>query len=378
MPISYGRQSISWRDIVAVVRAMRSPYLTQGPSVQAFESAFARMVGAPYAVAVNNATAALHLAMLALGVSAKDEVITSPITFLSSANCARMVGATVRLADIDPHTACIDPDALLNQLTPATKVIIPVHFAGNPCDMDRIHRIAAQHGIAVVEDASHALGSTYRGVPIGGLAGTNMTVFSFHPVKPITTGEGGMITTHSASLYRQLCQLRSHGIERDPAHMTQSDGPWYYEMHRLGHNYRLTDIQSELGLSQLRQWPRFLARRQAIVARYRQALQSDDRFTLLTPTPDSSSGHHLLPILCDWQRLGMTKKACFEHFKANGIHLQVHYIPLHMQPYYQQLGINPCQKAADYYHAAISLPVYVGLSNREVDRVIALLKGLSS
>jgi len=377
MPISYGRQSISWRDIVAVVRALRSPYLTQGPAVQAFESAFARMVGAPYAVAVNNATAALHLAMLALGITATDEVITSPITFLSSANCARMVGATVRLADIDPHTACMNPDDLLAQLTPATKVIIPVHFAGNPCDMDRIHHIARQHGIAVVEDASHALGSTYRGVPIGGLADSDMTIFSFHPVKPITTGEGGMITTHSESLYRQLCQLRSHGIVRDREHMTQSDGSWYYEMHHLGHNYRLTDIQSALGLSQLTQWPRFLERRQAIVARYRAALQSDQRFTFLNSTPNSTSGHHLLPVLCNWQRIGITKQACFDYFKAHDIHLQVHYIPLHFQPYYQQLGINNCPKAADYYHATISLPLYVDLSNREVDRVISLLKGIS-
>ena len=372
----YGKQSISWSDIWAVVKTLRSNWLTQGPTIKEFETALCKYTGAEYAVAVANATAALHLAMLALQISNNDEVITSPITFLASANCVRYAGGTVVFADIDPTTACIDPEKIKAHITPRTKALIPVHFAGIACDMEAIHKIARAHNLFVIEDAAHAIGTTYKGSKIGSCKYSDMTIFSFHPVKTMTTGEGGVITTNNKELYETLLRLRSHGMTRDRSRMTHYDGPWYYQMQELGFNYRITDIQAALGISQLKRLDSFVKKRRHIVDYYRKHFAHDSRFNVLTEHPDCNAGYHIFPLLINFDHVTHSKSDIFAQLAEKGIYPQVLYIPVHTQPYYKKLGFNDGDfpLAEKYYQQTMSLPLYVGLKNTDLNYIVKTIK----
>lgn len=375
--IPYGHQSISDADVEAVAATLRSGWLTQGPAVPAFETAVAERCASNFAVAVSNATAALHLACLALGVGPGDRVWTSPNTFVASANCARYCGADVDFVDIDPQTFNISVAALADKLSRAAaagrlpKVLIPVHFAGLPCDMEEIGALARQYGIRVIEDASHAIGSTYQGRPVGNCAHSDITVFSFHPVKIITTGEGGMALTNSPELAGRIARLRSHGITRDAGEMSgASEGPWYYQQVELGFNYRMTDLQAALGLSQLQRLDPFLARRDALAARYDRALAGLP-LGGQAGAADRTSARHLYPVKIAAPR----RLAVFETLRREGIGVQVHYIPVHLQPYYRALGFGPGDfpAAETYYAQAMSLPLFPDLTDEQQDRVVAVL-----
>ena len=357
---------------------MRSDFLTQGPQVAEFENAICKYTGAKYAVAVANATAGLHIAMMALDIGSGDEVITSPITFLASANCALYVGASPKFVDIDSNTACIDVNKLEQEITQKTKVIIPVHFAGQSCDMKAIKEIADKHNLFVVEDSAHAIGSDYLSKKVGGCEFSDMSIFSFHPVKNMTTGEGGVITTNNEKLYKKLLLLRSHGMIRDPQILTKNDGPWYYEMHELGFNYRLTDIQASLGISQLKKIEKFKKRRREIVEFYKKSFEKDERFSFLEEKDYANSCFHLFPLLINFDKIKISKKDLFLKLQENGLHLQVHYIPVHLQPFYQKLGFKEGDfpNAEEYYKKTISLPVYYGLSDGDLSVVVDIMKSV--
>lgn len=376
--IPYGRQSIDQSDIDAVVAALRSDWLTQGPAVPAFEQAMAARCGAAHGVAVCNATAALHIACLALGVGPGDWVWTSPNTFLASANCARYCGAQVDFVEIDPHTYNMCPQALAAKLAAAAKnnslpkVIIPVHFAGQPCDMAEIAVLAKQYGCRVIEDASHAIGATYRDIPIGACRYCDITIFSFHPVKIITSGEGGMALTNDESLARHMARLRSHGIVRESAELAEeSHGPWYYEQTELGFNYRLTDLQAALGHSQLQRLDTFIAARRRLADRYDRLLAD---LPVITPrrAPERESAWHLYPVRVAAEK----RRAVFENLRSQKIGVQVHYIPVHLQPDYRRLGFTAGDfpEAEAYYRQAFSLPLYADLSDADQDYVVAALQ----
>jgi UDP-4-amino-4,6-dideoxy-N-acetyl-beta-L-altrosamine transaminase len=380
----YGRQSISDADIAAVVEVLKSDFLTQGPVVPAFEEAVAAICEARYGVATNSATSALHLACLALGVGPGDRVWTSPLTFVASSNAALYCGAEVDFVDVDERTYNMCPkrlDEMLRQAAEAgrlPKVIIPVHLAGQPCDMAAIHAAAKRHGVRIIEDASHAIGGGYRSGPVGNCEFSDITVFSFHPVKIVTTGEGGMAMTNDAELAELMRLDRSHGITRDPAQLQHDDaGPWYYEQQRLGFNYRLTDICAALGLSQLTRIEEFIARRRAIAAAYDAAF-ADLAVTTPWQHPDTESAWHLYVIRIDRRRAARGHRAIFDALRAAGIGVNLHYIPVYRQPYYQQLGFGQgrCPNAEAYYAEAISLPMYATLSDQEQEFVIATVKGL--
>jgi UDP-4-amino-4,6-dideoxy-N-acetyl-beta-L-altrosamine transaminase len=345
-PIPYGRQSISVEDIQAVVNVLRSDWLTQGPAIEQFEQAVANYCGARYAVAVNSATSALHIACLAAGLGPGDTLWTSPNTFVASANCGLYCGASVNFVDIDPHTYNLSVERLEEKLVAAQrngtlpKLLIPVHFAGQSCDMARIADLAKIYGFRIVEDASHAIGGRYRQTVIGSCSCSDMTVFSFHPVKIITTGEGGMVLTNSREMYEKLARLRSHGITRDPALMEgDSHGPWYYQEIELGFNFRMTDIQAALGLSQLKCLDEFVARRHHLIGRYSQAL-SNLPLVLPYQHPEAYSAFHLYVIRLKLNAMKMNRRKVFEELRASGIGVNVHYIPVHTQPYYRKLGFN--------------------------------------
>lgn len=383
-PIPYARQSVSDPDIEAVVQVLRSDWLTQGPAVERFEKGVAEYCGARYAVAVNSGTSALHISCLAAGLGPGDTLWTSPNTFVASANCALYCGARVNFVDIDPGTLNLSPSALEEKLTKASadgnlpKVVIPVHFAGQSCGMAEISALAGRFGFAVIEDASHAIGGKYRGMPVGGCPFSDMTVFSFHPVKTITTGEGGMVLTNREDLYRKLIRLRSHGITRDPALMEGgSDGPWYYQQIELGFNYRMTDLQAALGESQLFRIDEFVERRHLLANRYGKFL---DAFPVTIPRqqPDCYSAHHLYVIRLNLDRIDKTRKRVFEEMRNAGIHVHVHYIPVPTQPYYRKLGFRPgdCPEAERYYREALTLPMYYALTDEGQDRVIQALEGI--
>ena len=380
--IPYGRQDINQADIDAVVNVLRSDFLTQGPVVPAFENAVAMHCGVRHAVAVNSATSALHIACLALGVGNGDLVWTSPITFVASANCARYCGAAVDFVDIDPLTYNMSVECLRSKLEGAQKigklpkVVIPVHLCGQSCDMAAIHELGQQYGFKIIEDASHAIGGTYRREPVGNCRFSDITVFSFHPVKIITTGEGGMAVTNDDKLASHMARLRTHGITRDPAEMThEPDGPWYYQQLELGLNYRLTDIHAALGLSQMKRLEEFVETRNQIANRYTKMLAHLPVTVQLQPL-DVYSAFHLYVIRL---RLPKTKKShreVFEALRAAGFGVNLHYIPVYRQPYYAQMGFNPSHfpESERYYADAISIPMYSGITEDQQDRVVAALR----
>lgn len=383
--IPYGRQSISEADISAVVAVLRSDFLTQGPAVERFERALAQACDAPHAVAVANATAGLHLACLALGLGPGDALWTSPNTFLASANCGRYCGAEVDFVDIDPRTYNLDVTALAKKLaaTPAArrpKVVVPVHFAGQAPDLVGLARLAREYGFRVIEDASHAVGARYQGQPVGCGEHSDFTIFSFHPVKIITTGEGGAILTRNPELAARVARLRSHGMVRDPAAMTEpTHGPWYYQQQELGWNYRLTDLQAALGASQLERLGTFVQRRRQLAERYGRLL-APLPVELPWQHPDTESAFHLYVIRLQLGRIRRTHRQVFEELRAQGIGVQLHYIPVHLQPYYRDRGFQsgdfPVAEA--YYQEAISLPLYADLTDAQQDQVVAVLIGILS
>ena len=370
--IPYGKQTIEQDDIQAVVDVLKSDFLTTGPKIAEFEQTVADYVGAKYAVAISNGTSALHAACFAAGIGPGDEVITTPLTFAASANCVLYCGGTPVFADVDPKTYNIDPEDIRRKITDRTKAIIAVHLAGQPCDMDAIHSIAREHGLIVIEDGAHALGSVYKGKKVGSLS--DMTTFSFHPVKPITTGEGGMIVTDNEDFYKKMILFRSHGITRDDSMMTRNDGPWFYQQFDLGYNYRITDIQCALGCSQMKKLDRFLARRKEIVARYNEAFADCDNIITPYQLSDTESGWHLYIV----QVKNCDRKQVFENMREKGIGVNVHYIPVYMHPYYQEHGYENvhCANAEEIYSHIISLPLYPGLTSEQQDYVIDTLKSL--
>jgi len=374
--IPYAKQYLDDDDIKAVIEVLRGDYLTTGPYINQFESEFALKVGAKYAVAVSSGTAALHIAYLAADLKPYDEVITTPMTFAATANAALYVGAQPVFADIDGQTYNIDVKEIESHLTPQAKAIVPVHYTGLPCEMGEICDIAKLHNLVVIEDACHALGAKYKDTVIGDCTYSDMTVFSFHPVKHITTGEGGMITTNSESLYQKLFKLRSHGITRDndtfkePGH-----GDWYYEMQDLGFNYRLTDIQAALGISQLKKLDSFVARRRQIVDRYNKAFQ--ELPVELPSEPEGYYSSYHLYVIRLRKESKKTRKDLYSKLKAKGIHTQVHYLPVHTMPYYQEnlghkWGDYPV--AEDHYSRVLSLPMYPAMTDDDVDYVINCMK----
>jgi perosamine synthetase len=387
-PLPYGRQTIDDDDVAAVVEQLRSDWLTQGPAVERFEAELCALTDAKYAVAVANGTAALHLACLAAGVRAGDRGVTSDITFVASANCIRYAGGIAHLVDVDPDTGLMSNAALAKQTAElsasghAPRVIIPVDLTGTPADLPEVRRIADGVGAVVIEDAAHSLGATYRSDghvhKAASCAHTQLAILSFHPVKHLTTGEGGAITTNNEALYRELLDLRSHGITKDPKKLTTSDGPWYYEQRALGFNYRITDLQCALGVSQAKKFPRFLARRRQIARRYDAAF-ADARFAhrvrpLLQPE-GTDSAYHLYVI----RVASEVRHALFMSLREEHIFAQVHYIPVHRQPDFIAAGVRGSFPGADeYYGGCISLPLFPAMDDTDVDRVVtAVLRGLA-
>ncbi|MDT8993107.1 UDP-4-amino-4,6-dideoxy-N-acetyl-beta-L-altrosamine transaminase [Curvibacter sp. APW13] len=379
--IPYGKQSISDEDINAVVEVLRSDFLTQGPCVPEFERAVASYCGANYAVAVNSATSALHVACLALGVGAGDLVWTSPITFVASANCALYCGAEVDFVDIDPSTYNMCVSSLAEKLEHAQnngrlpKVVIPVHLSGQSCEMAEIHALSVKYGFRTIEDASHAIGGSYQGAKIGSCRFSDITVFSFHPVKIITTGEGGMAVTNDPELVKRMARLRSHGITRYPSEMTRPpDGSWYYEQIELGFNYRMTDIQAALGLSQMQRLDQFVIQRKAIAQRYDELLR-DTAIVRPFQYPNVYSALHLYIVRLPSGVLKTSHREVFERMRADGIGVNLHYIPVYRQPYYERMGFKPenFPQAERYYAEAITLPIYPGLTSEQQDLVVRRL-----
>ncbi len=379
--IPYGRQEISQADIDAVVDVLRSDFLTQGPAVPAFERAVAEYCGARYAIATNSATSALHVACLALGVGPGDTVWTSPITFVASANCALYCGARVDFVDIDPRTYNLSVERLADQLAEAErsgrlpKVVIPVHLCGQPCDMRAIRTLGQRYGFRIIEDASHAIGGRYLGEPVGNGRYSDITVFSFHPVKIVTTAEGGIALTNDEELATRLRRLRTHGITRDQSELTrESEGAWYYEQIDLGFNYRMTDLQGALGLSQMRRIDAFVSRRHEIASRYDEQLSP---LPVVTPWqhPDGYSGLHLYVIRLKLAEIRRSHRQVFDALRATGIGVNVHYIPVYRQPFYRRLGFVAEQypQAERYYAEALTLPMFPRLTDADVATVVSAL-----
>lgn len=380
--IPYGRQEITQTDIDAVVGVLQSDFLTQGPMVPRFEQSVAQHVGASHALAVNSATSALHIACLALGLGPGDRLWTTPITFVASANCALYCGAEVDFVDIDPRTYNLCTKALALKLEQAEregtlpKVLVPVHLCGQPCDMQAIHALSQRYGFKIIEDASHAIGGKYQGEFIGNCRYSDITVFSFHPVKIITTAEGGMALTNDGELANKLALLRSHGITRDPSQMThEADGPWYYQQIDLGFNYRMTELQAALGVTQMERLDSYVARRHQLARRYDDLLSS---LPIDTPWqhPDSYSGLHLYVIRLQLDQIQKTHREVFEALRELGIGVNLHYIPVHTQPHYERMGFkaDDFPQAQTYYREAISIPMFQTMTDEQQDEVIAALR----
>lgn len=379
--IPYGRQSISQADIDAVIAVLSSDYLTQGPAVAEFERAVAERVGAAYAIASNSATSSLHLACLALGIGPGDVVWTTPITFVASANCARYCGASVDFVDIDPLSYNVSVDRLRDKLEHADKhgqlpkAVVVVHLAGHPADMAPIRSLSQRYGFFVIEDASHAIGGSYRSTKIGSCTHSDITIFSFHPVKVITSGEGGMALTNDGRLARKMARLNSHGITRQADELQHSsDGPWYYEQLELGYNYRMTDIHAALGLSQLTRLEEFVSRRHSLARRYDEAL-TDLPLVLPWRHEEDYSGFHLYVVRLR-DVLQQNHRAIFEALRERGVLVNLHYIPIYRQPDYEPLGFSRTDfpQAENYYASAMSIPLYPALSEGEQDEVVLALR----
>jgi len=380
--IPYGRQDITQSDIDSVVSVLQSDHLTQGPVVPKFEQTVASHCGTTHALAVNSATSALHIACLALGLGPGDLLWTSPITFVASANCGLYCGAQVDFVDIDSRTYNLCPVALERKLEQAKregnlpKVVVAVHLCGQPCDMQAIHALAARYGFKIIEDASHAIGGRYKGGPIGNCQYSDITVFSFHPVKIITTAEGGMVLTNSAELANKMALFRSHGITRDPQQMThEPDGPWYYQQIELGFNYRMTELQAALGVSQMARLDQYVARRHQLAHRYDVLLAT---LPVTTPWqhPDSYSGLHLYVIRLQLSKLSRRHREVFDSLREKGIGVNLHYIPVHTQPYYQRMGfeLGDFPEAERYYNEAISLPLFPTMTDSDQDDVVSAVQ----
>ena len=376
--IPYGRQDITQADINSVIKVLQSDFLTQGPQVPKFEKVVSQYCNVKYALATNSATSALHLACLSLGLNNNDWLWTTSITFVASANCGLYCGAKVDFVDINPATYNICPEVLEKKLVKAKKlgklpkIVIPVHLCGQSCDMKSIYKLSKEYGFKIIEDASHAIGGKYLNEPIGNCKYSDITVFSFHPVKIITTGEGGMALTNNNKLFKHMSLLRSHGITRDPSQMTkQADGDWYYQQIELGYNYRMTDIQAALGVSQLKRLDDYVSRRHELSTRYNELLKD---FPLVIPYQhnDGYSAFHLYIIRLKNKN---KHKQVFEYLRKNGIGVNLHYIPVYHQPYYEAMGFKKgyCLEAENYYNEAISLPMYATLSEAEQDKVAAVL-----
>jgi UDP-4-amino-4,6-dideoxy-N-acetyl-beta-L-altrosamine transaminase len=369
--IPYGRQRLDDDDVDAVVQALRSDFLTIGPRVAAFERDLERVTGAAHAVVLSSGTAALHAAYAAIGLGPGDEIITSPLTFAATANAALYLGARPVFVDVNPSTGNIDPGAVEAAITPATKAIVAVDFAGLPADYDALREIAQRHGLSLLSDAAHSLGATYRGRSVGTLA--DATTLSFHPVKVITTGEGGAVLTADPDLAERVRGFRSHGIVRDPARLRRVDGAWHHEMQSLGYNYRLTDLQAALGSSQLRKLDRFIERRRAIATRYQDAFAPFDSVMRPSVPAWAEPAWHLyvLRVAGDPAR----RRPFFEHLRAAGLGVQLHYIPVHLHPYYEDLGYRRgmCPIAEDFSARSVSIPIFPGLTDDDVEYVVVVV-----
>jgi len=372
--IPYGKQSISDRDIASVVEVLKSDWITQGPTVSKFEQAFSVKLKAPWSLAISSGTAALHLSCLVQELKPQDEVLVPAVTFIATANAVVYAGARPRIVDIDPKTGNICADDILRKINKRTRGIIPVHFGGNPADMNRIRQIANKYKLFIVEDSCHALGASYEGEPPGPRRESDLSVFSFHPVKHITTGEGGMITGKSKRFRNALLKLRNHGITKNPGEFqNSSEGDWYYEQQELGYNYRITDFQCALGISQLKRLDEFVAKRRKIAERYRRAFKNSDLIECLDENPKGKSSYHLFVGLLVLVNLRTNRKVIFQKLREKGIGVQVHYIPLHFQPFYQDLlslKAGDFPNAENFYERAISLPIYPLLTEKEQDYVI--------
>ncbi|HDX9511376.1 TPA: UDP-4-amino-4,6-dideoxy-N-acetyl-beta-L-altrosamine transaminase [Bacillus cereus] len=372
--LPYGQQQIDEYDIQAVVDVLKGDFLTTGPMVQQFEEAIAKYVGAKYTVSFSNGTAALHAACYAAGITEGDEVITTPMTFVASANCILYQGAKPVFADIDNETYNISPKSIEEKITNKTKAIIPVHFTGQPVELEAIQKIAKKNNLIIIEDAAHALGATYKNKKIGSIG--DMTMFSFHPVKHITTGEGGVITTNNPLFYEKLVQFRTHGIERNPKKLLENHGPWYYEMQFLGYNYRITDIQAALGLSQLSKLDSFIKIRKKYVDIYSKEFSCLSEIIIPKQLPQTSSSWHLYIIRLNTKLLKCNRKEFYEALQRENIGVNVHYIPVHLQPFYQKLGYEKgiCPQAENVYEEIITLPLFPKMTEADVWDVIQAVR----
>ena len=371
--LPYGRHSVEEADVAAVVASLRSGWLTTGPPIALFEEAVANRVGAARAVALSSGTAALHSAMFAVGIGPGDEVIAPPLTFAASTNAVLYLGGVPVFADVRADTLNLDPAEVERRLTPRTKAVVVVDYAGQPGDLDALRDLTSRRGVALVEDAAHALGARYRGRPLGALA--DLTTWSFHPVKHVTTGEGGMVTTDDPRLAERCRRFRNHGIATDAA-QREAAGDWFYEMVDLGFNYRLTDLQAALGLAQLARLDVFLARREAIAARYHAAFDELPGLALPAVAPDVRHAYHLFPVLLGLERLAADRRTVFKALRAEGIGVNVHYIPVYWHPYYRALGYEKglCPRAEAAYERLLSLPMFPAMHDRDVDDVIAAVR----
>ncbi|KAB2364611.1 UDP-4-amino-4,6-dideoxy-N-acetyl-beta-L-altrosamine transaminase [Bacillus thuringiensis] len=376
--LPYGQQQIDGYDIQAVVDVLKGDFLTTGPMVQQFEEAIAKYVGAKYTVSFSNGTAALHAACYAAGITEGDEVITTPMTFVASANCILYQGAKPVFADIDNETYNISPKSIEEKITNKTKAIIPVHYTGQPVELEAIQKIAKQNNLIIIEDAAHALGATYKNKKIGSIG--DMTMFSFHPVKHITTGEGGVITTNNPLFYEKLVQFRTHGIERNPQKLLENHGPWYYEMQFLGYNYRITDIQAALGLSQLSKLDSFIKIRKKYVDIYSKEFSCLSEIIIPKQLPQTSSSWHLYIIRLNTKLLKCNRKEFYEALQRENIGVNVHYIPVHLQPFYQKLGYEKgiCPQAENVYEEIITLPLFPKMTEADVWDVIQAVRKVLS
>ena len=364
--LPYGRQEIDEDDVAAVVEVLTSDFLTTGPKVEEFEKALANYTGAGYSVAVNSGTSALHVAYFAAGLEAHDEIITTPITFAATANAALYLGANVKFVDVDPATGLMDPSGIASEIVDRTKLIVPIDFAGHPADYDSINAVAKQHGVPVVADGAHSLGATYKGRHVGTLC--EATALSMHPVKPITTAEGGAVLTNDAVTFHKAAMFRTHGITRDPNEMKANEGPWWYEQHDLGFNYRLTDLQCALGIAQMAKIDKFITRRRAIAKKYSEALAGSGLGLPAEATGVESGWHLYIARVPDASR----RKDFFLKLRELGLGVQVHYIPVYWHPYYKSLGYRrgQCPNAEDFYSRCLSLPIFPRMTDDDVDSSI--------